>query len=48
MSRHGDSIRQFINELDAFQQKGIADDELSFMRQAINQSDATKIRNAQC
>lgn len=37
-----DSIRQFINELDAFQQKGIADDELSFMRQAINQSDALK------
>jgi zinc protease len=37
-----DSIRQFINEIDLFRQQGIKDDELAFMRQAINQSDALK------
>jgi zinc protease len=36
------SIVEFTNELNNYAQNGITDDELSFMRQAINQKDALK------
>ncbi|MFC4655862.1 M16 family metallopeptidase [Rheinheimera marina] len=37
-----DSIRQFLNEINQFREQGIKDDELAFMRLAINQADALK------
>ena len=36
------SIKEFLKEIDSYQQQGITDEELNFMRQAINQSDALK------
>jgi zinc protease len=36
------AIAEFLKELDRYQQQGITDDELNFMRQAINQADALK------
>ncbi|MCQ8877667.1 insulinase family protein [Pseudoalteromonas shioyasakiensis] len=36
------SITEFTNELNKYAQQGISDEELNFMRQAINQKDALK------
>jgi len=36
------SLQEFFKEIDRYQQQGITDEELNFMRQAINQSDALK------
>ncbi len=36
------SLQEFLKEIDRYQQQGITDDELNFMRQAINQADALK------
>jgi len=37
-----DSIRQFLNEIDAYQDSGITADELTFTKSAIGQSDARR------
>lgn len=36
------SVIEFLKEIDRYQQQGITDEELNFMRQAINQADALK------
>lgn len=36
------SLTEFLKEIDRYQQQGITDEELNFMRQAINQADALK------
>jgi zinc protease len=41
------SIKEFMKEISLFHSQGIADDELNFMRLAINQSDALKYETPQ-